>query len=389
MLKSKILIVEDESIIALDIKTSLLESGYTVVAIGASGEDAIALASEHQPDLILLDIGLQGPMDGIEAAQQIGKGSRAPIIFLTAQTDQATLDRAKQTEPFGYLIKPFDHPNLITTIEIAIARSQAEESVRESLRQQQAFNEVRSRFLAVVSHEFRNPLNSILFSSELLQRYGETVDADRRELYFQRIHNAVQRMNQLLDDVLIIGETDAGKLKCQPKPLDLPQFCQELLAEIQPEEAPICPIDFCCQTLGWPSADPKPKLDRKLLNHILGNLLSNAVKYSRPGSPIKFQVCLSPKEVAFHIQDQGIGIPETDLASLFSDFHRASNVETIPGSGLGLSIVKQCVELHGGTIAVQTVENQGSTFTVMLPIEAHTVRSGSQSGHSSDYQLED
>jgi signal transduction histidine kinase len=373
MLKSKILIVEDESIIALDIKTSLLDAGYNVVAIAVSGEDAIALVPEHEPDLILMDIRLRGKMDGIESAAEIVKSSNAPIIFLTAHADKDTLDRAKLTGPFGYLIKPFEDHNLITTIEIALARAQAEEAVRESLRQQQTFNEVRSRFLAVISHEFRNPLNSILFSSELLERYGNTVEPDRRNLYFRRIHGAVHRMNQLLDDVLIMGEADAGKLDYKPAPMDLKQFCQELLSEIQPEEAPICPVEFIYHVLGMSSSalsssDVNPSLDRKLLNHILGNLLSNAVKYSTPGMPVKFQVLVSEEEILFKIQDQGIGIPEADRASLFSDFHRASNVKAIPGTGLGLSIVKQCVEIHGGTVELDSIENQGSTFRVRLPI---------------------
>ncbi len=372
-LKSKILIVEDESIIALDIKTSLLEAGYDVVAIAVCGEDAIALATEHKPNLILMDIRLRGKMDGIEAAAEIVKLSRAPIIFLTAHADKFTLDRAKLTGPFGYLIKPFEDHNLITTIEIALARAEAEAAVRESLRQQQAFNDVRSRFLAVVSHEFRNPLNSILFSSELLERYGDSIEADRRTLYFRRIHGAVHRMNQLLDDVLIMGEADAGKLEYKPAPMDLKQFCQELLSEIQPEETPICPVEFTYQVLGQvlgiPTSEGPLSLDRKLLSHILGNLLSNAVKYSTPGMPVRFQVLVSEQDVLFNIQDQGIGIPEADLASLFSDFHRASNVKAIPGTGLGLSIVKQCVEIHGGTVEVDSVENQGSTFRVRLPME--------------------
>ncbi len=368
MPKSKILIVEDESIIALDIKTSLLEAGYEVVAIAVSGEDAIKLAAEHEPNLILMDIRLRGAMDGIEAATEIVKASHAPIIFLTAHADKYTLDRAKLTGPFGYLIKPFEDHNLITTVEIALARYQAEEAIRESLRQQQTFNEIRSRFLAVVSHEFRNPLNSILFSSELLERYGNTVEPDRRNLYFRRIHGAVHRMNQLLDEVLIMGEADAGKLDYNPEPMDLKQFCQELLSEIQPEETPICPVEFTYQVLGMSASEMKPSADRKLLHHILGNLLSNAVKYSTPGMTVQFQVLVSEQEILFKIQDQGIGIPEVDLASLFNDFHRASNVKTIPGTGLGLSIVKQCVEIYGGTVEVESIENQGSTFRVILPI---------------------
>ena len=367
---SKILIVEDESIIALYIKRSLLEAGYGVVAIAVSGEEAVESAAIYQPDLILMDIRLRGSIDGIEAARQIGEQSNVPIVFLTAHTDRDMLNRAKVTDPFGYLIKPFDNHNLIITIEIALARFSAEEAIRESLRQQKIFNELRSRFVAVVSHELRNPLSSILFSSELLQRHGDTLSSDRRDLYFERIHGAVQRMTQLLNDVLIVEETDAGKLECHPMPLNLELFCQELISEIQPEENATCVINFIYDLAPELPVNFEIRVDRKLLTHILGNLLSNAVKYSIHGSAIRFRVQVMVKEICFKVADHGIGIPEADLPSLFSDFHRGANVKAISGTGLGLSIVKQCVELHGGTIAVQSVENQGSTFKVVLPITA-------------------
>jgi signal transduction histidine kinase len=365
---SKILIVEDENITALYIKASLLEAGYEIVSIVVSGEEAIESAAIYQPDLILMDIRLQGSIDGIEAARQIGEQSDVPIVFLTAHIDRDTLNRAKATDPFGYLVKPFVDHNLIITIEIALARFNAEEAIRESLRQQKIFNELRSRFVAVVSHELRNPLSSILFSTELLQRYGNSVSPDRRDLYFQRIHGAVQRMSQLLNDVLIIGETDAGKLECNPMPLNLEFFCQELVFEIHLEENSNCVINFIYDLAAGLPADFEIRLDRKLLTHILGNILSNAVKYSLHSSAIRFTVQVMAQEIYFEVEDHGIGIPEADLPSLFDDFHRASNVKAISGTGLGLSIVKQCVELHGGTISVQSIENQGSTFKVVLPI---------------------
>ena len=372
MQDARILIVEDESIIALDIKTSLKHAGYAIAGVASSGKEAIALAHSEQPDLILMDIRLQGLMDGIEAAHQIHEQQSCPIVFLTAHTDSQTLDRAKLTDPFGYLTKPFEDHSLITTIEIALARYASEKAIREALVKQREFNELRSRFVAVVSHEFRNPLNTILFSTELLHRYETQLDPDRRELYFQRIHGAIKRMHDMLDDVLIIGETDAGKLACQPEPLAIAQFCQDLIAEMQPGDVPICPIVFTYEVSSSLPPDVQPVVDRKLLFHILGNLLSNAVKYSPIGSLVIFDLSLTPETVQFRVQDQGIGIPEKDLAKLFDDFHRASNVRSIPGTGLGLSIVKQCVEVHGGSILVDSQENHGSTFLVTLPIPAPT-----------------
>jgi signal transduction histidine kinase len=371
---ARILIVEDESIIALDIKTSLQNAGYFVAGVASSGEDAIALTLSEKPDLVLMDIRLRGPMDGIEATAQIRTQFPCPVVFLTAHADRQTLDRAKLTEPFGYLTKPFEDHSLITTIEIALARYRSESAVHAALKQQREFNELRSRFVSVVSHEFRNPLNTILFSTELLHRYENRLEPDRRELYFQRIHGAVKRMHHMLDDVLIMGETDAGKLACQPEPLAIAQFCQDIIAELQPEEQPICPILFTFAVAPSLPSDIQPSLDRRLLFHILGNLLSNAVKYSAIGSPVVFDLSLMPDSIQFRIQDQGIGIPEKDLAELFHDFHRASNARSIPGTGLGLSIVKQCVELHGGEIRVDTQEHQGSTFTVTLPMFTPTER---------------
>jgi signal transduction histidine kinase len=361
---ANILVVEDESIIALDIETSLRQAGYGIVGMAASGEEAIAIVQHQRPDLVLMDIRLQGHLDGVETADCLKQQYQLPVVFLTAHADPSTLERAKAIQPFGYLIKPFVDQELVTTVEIALARYQAEAVIREALRKEQEYNELKSRFVSVVSHEFRNPLNAILFSSELIHRYGPDLTDDRRETYFRRIHDSVKRMNVLLDEVLTIGETESGQFQCCPQVLDLAQFCQLLIEELQPQELPRCPIAFTYQHPGHPQL----RLDERLLRHILLNLLSNAIKYSPPGLSIFFDVVCSDREVIFRIQDQGIGIPLEDQAQLFHEFHRASNARRIPGTGLGLSIVKQCVELHGGEIEFISDVEKGSVFTVTLPL---------------------
>ena len=369
---AKILVVEDESIIALDIQTSLMSAGYPVAGVVATGEEAIALTQREQPDLILMDIRLQGDLDGIEVADIIRSHHDCPIVFLTAHADRHTLDRAKLTEPFGYLIKPFEDQSLITTIEIALARYRSEAATRVALAQQREFNELRTRLVSVVSHEFRNPLNTILFSTELLHNYDTQLTPERRELYFQRIHGAVKRMHEMLDDILIMGETGSGKLRCQPEPLNVINFCETLIAELQSNDITRSKVELRTEISPLLPPEYLPSLDRKLLFHILGNLLSNAVKYSPAGSPVLCSIQLTPEQIQFRIQDHGIGIPQADLADLFHDFHRARNARSIPGTGLGLSIVKECVDLHGGSITVETEENLGSTFTVCLPLSTVT-----------------
>lgn len=373
MATAKILIVEDESIIALDIKNSLEKAGYDVVDTAACAEEALDRAAHLEPDLVLMDIRLQGDIDGVETANQIRQHFHLPVIYLTAHADDNTLQRAKISEPFGYILKPFEDRELITTIEIALSRHKAESAMREALEREREFNELKSRFISVVSHEFRNPLNTILFSSELLQRYNDRITEDKRDTYLQRIQVSVKRMNQLLTDVLTVGEAEAGKLQYNPVPLDLVKFCQDIVDEARLDLETQCSITFTTggyepqAAPGW-DVPPLPRLDERLLRHILTNLLSNAIKYSPQGGNVEFHLTCKEGEAIFQIQDEGIGIPADDQARLFNSFHRGSNVKTIPGTGLGLSIVKQCVDLHGGTITVASQVDRGTTFTVTLPL---------------------
>ena len=132
MSEKKILIVEDEIITAKDIKESLQDMGYTVIAVVSSGEEAIKKINEDNPDLVLMDIMLQGEMDGIETAKQIRSHFNIPVVYLTAYSDKEILERAKITEPFGYIIKPFNERELNTNIEIAIYKHDMERKLKES-----------------------------------------------------------------------------------------------------------------------------------------------------------------------------------------------------------------------------------------------------------------
>ncbi|GAP95093.1 sensory transduction regulatory protein [Leptolyngbya sp. NIES-2104] len=352
----------------MDIQTSLQNAGYQVVSIATSAEEALNDTAVLQPDLVLMDIRLHGAMDGVETAEQIRQTWQLPVIFLTAHADENTLARAKKVQPFGYILKPFEDRELITMIEIALSRHKAESLIQTALQKEKEINELKSRFVSVVSHEFRNPLNTILFSTELLQRYGNQISDQKKEIYLERIQGSVKRMNELLSDVLTVGETEAGKLQFTPQPIDVIRFCKELVDEFHLSDRRKIQINFSFRQTSENNRPSLPLLDERLLRHILTNLLSNAVKYSLNADPIEFKLNLSDRTAIFRIQDHGIGIPKLEQANLFQSFHRASNVKAIPGTGLGLSIVKQCVDLHGGSISVESEENQGTLFTVTLPL---------------------
>ncbi len=365
----KILVVEDEVIIGMGIRKSLKNLGYTVTAVVESGENGLEQAAEMQPDLVLMDITLKGEIDGIEAADQIRCRFNIPVVFLTAHTDVSTLERAKKAEPFGYIVKPFEERELHTTVEIALARHKAESEVRKALQKERELNELKSRFVSMVSHEFRTPMSTILFSAGLLETYGPKWSEEKKLTHLHRIQAAVKQMTKLLEDILTLGKAEAGKLEFKPVPIELEQFCRELAEEMQITDENKHRINFLSK-----GAIADAIMDEKLLRHILSNLLSNAIKYSPEGSTVYFELtCLgngaeekSPVAM-FRIQDEGIGIPPEDKPRLFETFHRATNVGTIPGTGLGLAIVKRAVDLHGGEIAVESEVGAGTRFTVTLP----------------------
>ncbi len=245
-----------------------------------------------------------------------------------------------------------------------LERQQAQEELNRALEQEKELNELKSNFTSMVTHEFRNPLTSILCASQLLEKFAEKITEEQRVNYLQLIHKTAEYMEEMIDDLLVLGRVESGQLDCHPHPLDLVQLGQDLVEERQFSDREVHPIIF--KAVG---AVTDACIDEKLLRYILGNLLTNACKYSLPATPIYFDVICQDNQAIFKIRDGGIGIPVEDRKRLFQSFHRARNVGQIPGTGLGLTIVKNCVEAHHGEIRVESEVNVGTTFTVILPLK--------------------
>ncbi len=238
-----------------------------------------------------------------------------------------------------------------------------ENQTTQALQQEKELNKLKSKFISMVSHEFRNPLSTILCSTELLEYYGAQWPRETQQIRLNRIKGAVRHMSQLLSDVLTIGRAESGKLSFRPSPCDVERFCRELIEEVQSSIGLQHVLNLMVQGYRHPVA-----ADKHLLRHILTNLLSNAIKYSPEGSPIYVEVTCTAEQLILCVQDSGIGIPPQDQEQLFTAFHRGSNVGSISGTGLGLAIVKQCVELHGGSITCSSELGQGTQFIVTLAI---------------------
>ena len=532
-MKARILIVEDERIVAFNIQGRLEELGYTVVAITSSGEEAIKIIDNKRPDLVLMDIKLKGKIDGIEAAERIRHQFQIPVIYLTAYTDEETLNRAKLTEPYGYILKPFEARNLGSTIEMALYKYQIEQQLREreqwltttlksigdaviatdnqglvtfmnpvaetitlwkqeevlgqelsqffhtinettretvenpiklaltqgltvglanhtllitkdgreipisdsaapirneagtilgavlvfydvteqrqveallektneelevkveesitqlklaneqlkaeiaqrkrleselrqALEKERELNELKSRIVATVSHEYRTPLTTILSSTELLEQYDSRLTSEKKKSHFQRIQSSIQYLTKLVNDMVFVNQAGTGKIEFKPILLDINQFMDELITELRQQDRNQHSIVW-----NYLGAGSSVILDKNLFKEILKNLLSNAIKYSPKNTKIQVEFRDNLSQILLQVSDQGIGIPDSDKAHIFTPFFRGSNIGITPGVGLGLSIVKECVDLHGGEIILESEVGGGTTFTVILPL---------------------
>jgi signal transduction histidine kinase len=241
-------------------------------------------------------------------------------------------------------------------------RRGVEADLRAALEREKELGRLKSRFVAMASHEFRTPLTTIAAASDLLLHYDKRMSTADKVKNLGEIQAEVRNMTDLLEDILLIGQGEADRIRFKPVPIDLEPFCTELVEKTESLNKFSHPIRFTpARKLGTVMADDK------LLRHIMVNLLSNAFKYSPSGTPVSVKLSRGDGVIELRVRDRGVGIPEVDLEHIFEAFHRAENASDIQGTGLGLTIAKKAVDLHGGTITVESVEGEGTTFTVTIP----------------------
>jgi len=225
--------------------------------------------------------------------------------------------------------------------------------------------DLKSRFVSMTSHEFRTPLTVIGSSAELLESYGERWDEDKRAKHFGKIKTATAQMKRMLDAVLLVGKSEAGMLKFEPRALDVAELVDDVVDELQTDPNTSHTIEV---NLGDEVAEAV--LDERLLRHLVTNLLTNAMKYSPDATRVFLDVGVEDDELVIVVEDTGIGISPQDRERLFESYFRGDNVGTIKGTGLGLALVQTAVEQHSGRIDVQSEVGEGTTFTVRIPLDA-------------------
>jgi signal transduction histidine kinase len=341
--------------------------------------EALQEINQNTYDVILLDLTLPDSQGLASLAALINYAPNLPVVVLTNTNDDELALEAVRSGAQDYLVKRLVKPEvLVRSLRHAIERKHALETLRavnhtlemkvqertDELVKVQELSQSKSEFVSMLSHDIRNPLNTILLVAGLLQNSDDKLPKEKKLSHFQLMRSAIKNVAQLLDEVMFIGKADTGNLPCELIAIDLELFCHQLVQEMQlslGEEHPTI-IFSSYGEIG------EVMCDESLLQHILGNLLSNAIKYSPPNSTVRFDLIAQEKTIIFRIQDEGYGIPEEDQHRLFQPFHRATNVGRIPGNGLGLAIVKKCVETHGGQITFHSRQGVGTTFTITLPL---------------------
>ncbi|MEM7182254.1 MAG: ATP-binding protein [Spirochaetota bacterium] len=532
-MSAKVLIVEDEFAIATSIALSLKKK-YNIIGVCSSGQEAITLCQESAPDLVLMDINIEGEIDGIDTAQELLRlDPNIAILYLTGETDPEIIDRVTKTEPFAYIVKPFQINELEFSIRISLYKKQIEKQLKQNekeltlhrdnlellvrertreleeanrqlelevaqkqiqekaykqseekfrkifeaspigiiifdlnnyqlircnpsfaymlgypsekllhmslydltytedlVREQEFANELqgiaidehmsiqkrflhssgkiiwvnlkvtrysyhkqtendtsyflgnvenitemkqalvkekeiselKSRFVSMASHEFRTPLSIILSSTEIVRLYRNKIETEKVNKYLDMIAGEVKNMTKLLDDVLLIGKINSTKITFTPTWIAVEPLFYKIVEKVNSTVPGGIEINLQIQI-----QQEQYFVDKTLLQQIATNLLTNAVKYSSKNDKVIFTVYGDDNNLVISIEDQGIGMTEEDQLRLFEPFYRGKNVGNVPGTGLGMAIVKNAVEVHSGEIKVSSELGRGSTFTVIVP----------------------
>ncbi len=369
MLSPRLIVVENERLIAQDIAQILQDDGYIIQAIASDGETAISEIVECPPDLVLLDIHINGKIDGIDVAKFIQSYYNIPIIYLTAFSDAETLKRAQLTNPMGYIVKPFREEQLRSSVSIALATH----ATKYASITNNAESHLKDRFLSIISHELRNPLNAILgFSECLRQEILGSVNPEQIEA-LSIINDSGSNLLKNINNIIDLSMIETGKFKLQVGLVPISEICKTSLEYIQTEAfSKAIKIETKI-----PDNLPYLMLDERRIFQVLLVLLKNAVKFTPYNGCITLEVKLeqdfsfaeNTSSIHVSVTDTGIGITSADIDNLFQlfgqfDTNFNNKFEDI---GLELVIVKNIIELHGGHLRVTSKLGQGSRFTFSLP----------------------
>ncbi len=373
-------VVDDELGIRLGVETILSDFVVEIPEVGvrvklavrswADGESFLEALAQDPPQVVLLDSKLPG-IGGMEILE--GHLSKHPDIVTVMITAYATLEsavRATKLGAYDFLAKPFTPEELRVTLRKAIHHHQLSAQARRLMEEKR---QVRFQFISVLAHELKSPINAVDGYLDIMRNRMLGTELDAYAEMIERSSLRIAGMRKLINDLLDLTRVESGRRPRNLEPVDLAAVAKGAM-EAQENAAKTMELRMELSAEG----DVVLTADRVEMEMILNNLVSNAVKYNRPGGSVRVAIARGADGLRITVADTGWGMRPEDTARLFADFVRIKNEHTrdIPGSGLGLSLVKKLVNLYGGEISVESRPDEGSTFVVDLPDPQAFAREG-------------
>ena len=399
----KILIVEDDFLSAKVLNKNVIELGYQVCAICNDYESAICEFKKHSPDIVLMDFNLGEEKDGIDLASELSKIGPSATVMITSGDSERDLDKILSNKPDAYIQKPIDIRELRAVLELASFKFQKEQEMADlnanleirvkerteeldiavkslikemsskekihdqlekALKSEKQFGELKAKIISNLSHEFKTPLSSIRSSAQILEKMVERNMMHENSLkHILRIEKSAEILNELLVRILSV-ERDQDKLySAELMEIDFMMFMESIEEEVKTMQGASITVDYKIELFSETLIT-----DPKLLRLILTNLISNACKYSPESTQVDVIISSDEANMTLEVRDYGIGMDTEDVNQIFYRFFRGKNVGSIEGTGIGMSIVKRCIDALGGKIEIESEIGKGSTFRVRVPV---------------------
>ncbi len=374
--QGRILVIDDEPGIRLACQRALRSEGFEVSA-AANGEEGLQILASAEHDLVLLDMMMPG-IGGLEMLERINELD--PNLVCVVITGYATVELAVEAIKKGaydFIAKPFDADTLLLTVNQGIerralslqsqrlARLEAEtKALAKEKAQLEQLDRMKSTFTLTVAHELRAPVAAI--QSYLRLILDGYIPPEKQRHYLERAERRAEVQLELINDLLDLARLQDPDLRLEREPVALHEVLDEVI-DAMAAQAREKRIDVACDVESQlPCLQVNPRHAKQLWN----NLISNAIKYTPEGGNVRISLQEQDGFLVGAVEDTGIGIPADELPLVFEEFYRAKAAKayTQMGTGLGLSIVKRILEAYGGTIEVESVPDQGSTFRFRLPI---------------------
>ncbi len=367
--KHKILVIDDEEVV-LDSCTQVLDGGDCRVTTANNGAEGLKRLEDVQPDLVFLDLKMPG-LSGLEVLERIR--DKQPLMVVIVITGYATVSSAVEAMKkgaFDFLPKPFTPEELRLIARRGLDHSHL---VQQAVALRQEKEMLRENFAAIVSHELKSPLGAL--QQNLYALVGELEDmlSEEQKQRFTRLQTRLDDLLKLIHSWLRVFSVDINRLKDTFKPIGVGEIITKAVESIQPHATRKALEIETAVAAGMPQVNG----DEGSLTEVVTNLLGNAVKYSFPNNKIRVRAEAHNSEVVVSVADTGVGIAKEDLPHLFQDFSRGqAQPEGVSGCGLGLAISRRIIEVHGGSIGVESEPGKGSTFTIRLPVAQAVPPSG-------------